>query len=86
MPLPCWQVPNLTSAVLPLILQDDHLLRREVVFDWLWFRRRPDGQMGHHPATVLDRDLLVVLEDDPVLIPTAWNFPSRQVRGRGCVR
>ena len=30
------------------------------------------GQMGHHPAAVLDRDLeLVVLKEDPVLIPTA---------------
>ena len=57
-----------------------HLLRREVVFDWRWFRRRPGGQMGHHTAAVLNRDLaLVVFKEDPVLIQLldfAVNFPS----------
>ena len=34
------------------------------------FRRPPGGQMGHHQAAVLDRDLeLVVLEEDPVSHP-----------------
>jgi hypothetical protein len=47
------------------------LLRREVVFDRLVLTAT-GGQMGHRPAAVLDRDLeLVVLEEDPVLIPTA---------------
>ena len=62
-----------------------HLLRREVVFDWRWFRRRPDGQMGHHTAAVLNRDLaLVVLKEDLVLIQLldfAVNFPFWLISG-----